>query len=120
MECDIPEFYDVRDVVARKPRHCCECTVPINSGEQYVYCVGKWDGEFRTFSQHELCANACRSVRDLSYGECIPFGGLFDEVVSGAFDLPLNEERWDFLSMVGKIRKRQRRAALSPAKSKEG
>jgi len=74
MECEIPVFYSVKEPKARAPRVCCECRAPINKGEVYVYCVGKWD-EIETFSQHQLCATACRLIRKNEL-ECIPFGYL--------------------------------------------
>lgn len=76
MECDLPQFFNVKEPIARKQYHCCECRAKIEPGEKYVYCIGKWDGDLSTYRQHLLCANACRHIRDESDGECIAFGGL--------------------------------------------
>ena len=80
MECELPEFYSIKEPVARKARKCCECHVPILAGEKYVYCVGKWDGRLDAYSQHVLCAEACEWFRDhINSGECTGFGYLFEE-----------------------------------------
>lgn len=75
-DCDLPSFYDVREVKAKKTHHCCECSAPILVGEAYTYCLGKWSGDFQCYKQHNLCANACRWIRDQSDDGCIAFGSL--------------------------------------------
>lgn len=111
MECEIPEFSSIREPVARAPRKCCECLAPIDKGEKYVYVVMKFDGELETFSQHTLCADACRAIRD-NDGECIPFGDL-KEWLSEA--RPWKDDK--FLSMMrvfwARIQKRERKVQIS-------
>ena len=75
--CEIPEFYECSTPIARKQHKCCECSAPIMPGERYVYCVGKWSGDFGSYRQHWLCAEACEFIRDhLNDRECIGFGEL--------------------------------------------
>lgn len=74
--CEMPEFYADSEIVAKKLHHCSECSAPIEKGERYLYCRGKWDGEFSVYKQHILCWKACLHIRDEQDGECIPFGGL--------------------------------------------
>lgn len=75
-DCELPEFYRTSEPVAKADRRCCECKAPIMAGEEYVYCVGKWDGDLNSYSQHESCAQACEFIRDMQGGECIGFGSL--------------------------------------------
>lgn len=77
MECELPQFWNVTEPVARKQYSCCECSAPILAGEKYVRCSGKWDFDPpKSFKQHLLCANACRWVRDNILEECLSMGGL--------------------------------------------
>lgn len=79
--CDLegPSLYSTKEYVARKRYVCCECSVWIQPGERYVSIAGKWEGEFSTYKQHILCAEACEVVRDGDLaGGCLPFGGLHD------------------------------------------
>lgn len=81
--CEIPDFYEWAEPVARKQHRCCECEAPIMPGEKHFRCAGKWDGEVSSYRQHLVCMEACMWVRDHFGGECIPFGGLkeeFDEI----------------------------------------
>lgn len=79
--CDLgPECYSVNEHAARKEYRCCECSAMIKPGEKYLRCWGVWEGEARMYRQHLLCAEACEFFRDtLNGGDCLPFGGLFDE-----------------------------------------
>ena len=77
-DCEILEFSSIVEPIARSVHKCCECSAPINTGERYVKCSGKWDGDFSMFKQHELCARACEHIRDNSDGECIGFGALLE------------------------------------------
>lgn len=77
--CDLPEFYEWSEPVARKEHRCCECNAPINKGEKHFHARGKWDGAMSSFRQHMLCLEACMFIRDkLNGGDCICFGGLFE------------------------------------------
>ncbi len=85
-ECDLPQFYNWSEPVARKQHKCCECSAPIAKGEKHFVATGKWDFGISTFRQHLLCMEACMFIRDKFNGsECICFGGL-EEWVS--------ESRW--------------------------
>lgn len=74
-DCDYSTLSIVRDRKAKKQHHCCECSALILVGEKYVYCIGKWD-TFQVYKQHELCADACRWIRDQIFDDCIAFGSL--------------------------------------------
>jgi hypothetical protein len=76
-----PEFYSVREPVARKEHACCECSAMIKKGETYVVCSGLWEGDFSTHKQHVLCCEACEFIRTGS--ECIPFGSLKEYMRDG-------------------------------------
>jgi len=73
---NLPEFSDVTRPTARKPHRCCECHYTIPPGERYERTAGKWDGEFKSFSTCERCADLRDSVAAAS-GGCFQFGGLF-------------------------------------------
>jgi hypothetical protein len=76
-ECEIPSFYRADERKARRDYKCCECSATILAGEKYLYCCGQWDGEFNSYYQHLLCAEACMYIRDhLTDGDCIGFGEL--------------------------------------------
>ena len=78
-DCTVPEFYNTAETKAKKVHKCYECSAPINIGETYLSCTGKWDGEVNTFKQHLLCADACEFIRDnFNGGDCIGFGDLFE------------------------------------------
>jgi hypothetical protein len=118
MECEIASFYSVDDRKARKSHRCCECSAPIVAGESYVYCLGKWAGDFQTYKQHTLCADACRHVRDqINDGECIGFGEL--KSFWSEYKRDCDTKRYDHArtlrSMLAKIFKRERAAPSSAA-----
>lgn len=73
-ECDSdgPEFFDSREVRARKQHKCCECGKAIEKGEIYEYAVGKWDGDIDTFHTCEECADLRASLKSLGF--CTTFG----------------------------------------------
>lgn len=108
--CELPpDFYEVREPVARKSHECCECRAKILPGEKYVRCAGVWDFEFDEFKQHMECANACRFVRDRI--ECIPFGGLKEWWRSDGRHTETKNERWrGFRVLYASVLKRERRA----------
>lgn len=65
--CDYPEFCSIRNPTARKDRKCQECGGTIAKGEKYTYIAGKWDGDFSTFADCNMCEvlrHYCR-VNDL-------------------------------------------------------
>lgn len=77
-DCEIPEFWNAGEVVARKEHRCCECQAPIQKGERHTVCSGKWDGEVSSYRQHTLCALACEFFRDHFAEECLSMGELKD------------------------------------------
>lgn len=83
MYCDVdePAFYSAVDRTARKQHKCCECDAPIERGEKYVVCTGKWENGVETFRQHAACCEACMFMRDKLFDgeECVPFGGMWEE-----------------------------------------
>jgi hypothetical protein len=109
-ECDLPEFYDYSEPVARKKHVCCECSAPIDNGEKHFHCVGKWNGDFQTYRQHLLCMEACMLIRDkFNDHECIAFGELqefFEELTRDQYDRERqrNNESWKRLrSLIARI-----------------
>lgn len=79
--CDLPDVYDERMVVARKQHWCVECRHPIFPGEKYQLVKGLWGGEWATYSTCECCARArCALSRELDFGECVAFGMLAEEL----------------------------------------
>lgn len=77
--CEWPEFYSESFPKAAKEHRCCECSAPIERGEKHLYYRGKWDGDFSTGRQHELCREVCMYIRDkYQGGECFAFGHLFE------------------------------------------
>jgi hypothetical protein len=113
--CELAEFYECRELVARKDHTCCECHSPIATGEKHLYAVGKWAGDFDYFRQHLICGEACMLIRDkFNGGDCIPFGALFDEFheFRGDYAEEQHREAWQMLrNLMAKIkwRKRQER-----------
>ena len=65
-----PEFFDQREVKARKERRCCECGDLIHSGARYQYTVGKWDGGVEAYHTCLICARVRSDF-------CAPFGDLW-------------------------------------------
>lgn len=63
MTCELPSFFDQREVTARKEHVCCECHKTIQKGERYQVAVGKWNGDFDT---HKTCI-PCAQLRDEMY-----------------------------------------------------
>jgi hypothetical protein len=109
MECEIAQFYDYSEPVARKMHHCCECSAPIVKGEEHFAWRGKWAGEMMTGRQHFLCMEACMMLRDVFNDfECIPFGGLFDFYHEYRRDLADHPRFKELVRLIVKIRRRER------------
>jgi hypothetical protein len=89
-DCEMPEAYVGREVVARKPHRCCECRGWILRGERHQVISGIWDGTPARFRTCADCVHIRCSARDADwYGECIAFGDLRDNLsppLAGAFD----------------------------------
>ena len=117
MSCDLPEFYDYTEPVARKKHQCCECNAPIAKGEKHFCGVGKWNGGLATYRQHLLCMEACMLLRDeFNGGECIGFGTLkeeFHEMTNDQYDRKnKHNEPWKRLrNLMAQILRRERREA---------
>ncbi len=116
--CSLPEFYSHSEPIAKKVHRCCECTAPIDIGEQHFHCCGKWDGDFLTHRQHLACMEACMLIRDaFGDGECVGFGSLMEEwgEMKGEESYfvrndELAAENWQKLrNLIAKIKRRERR-----------
>ena len=81
-ECDPAEFYNTRDVKARKDYKCCECGEPILKGTVHNVAVGKWNGELSTY---RTCC-ACEEIRTTFACEGWIFGQLWEDVTEGMFE----------------------------------
>lgn len=54
---DYPTVYREKIVRSRKPRRCCECSMPIAIGDRYENVFGVWDGNANTYSTCLACAD---------------------------------------------------------------
>lgn len=80
-DCDLPDVYVERMVVARKQYGCVECQHRIFPGEKYQRIKGLWGGEWATYSTCECCARArCALADELDFGECVAIGSLAEEM----------------------------------------
>lgn len=52
------EFFNVREVTARKQHICEHCRKPIEVGERHHYAAGKWEGDFTSYREHQECREA--------------------------------------------------------------
>jgi len=95
--CEMPEVMRESVQASRKPRRCCECGWPIESGERYHRTWGVWDGEPMTFvtclrciaARDEHLANLAADYErtKASYPRerpdlCWTYGDLYEEVTS--------------------------------------
>jgi hypothetical protein len=110
MECDVPDFYNWSEPVARKEHRCCECSAPIRKGERHFIATGKWDDTLQTFRQHTLCMEACVFIRDkLNGSECICFGGLWEYYDESKWQCDKGHPVWQELrKMLADIKRRER------------
>lgn len=86
--CELPEVMRESVQASRKPRRCCECGWPIESGERYHRTWGVWDGEPMTF----IACLRCIAARDEHLSNlaanrerpelCWTYGDLYEEVTS--------------------------------------
>lgn len=70
-DTDAPDAYAVKDRVARRAHHCCECGADIRPGDRYQYISGIWDGSPASF---HTCLTCTRIRRDLC--DCAPLGEM--------------------------------------------
>jgi hypothetical protein len=59
-DCERAEFYHRKQVRARKPHKCSECSREIAAGELYERVVGKWEGHVDTI----LACAQCQEARE--------------------------------------------------------
>lgn len=74
-DCEMPEFFDSREPLARKQHKCDECMGPIEVGARYFYASGKWGGDFQTF---KVCLPCQEMRKRLEDDCCVGFGGIID------------------------------------------
>ena len=96
-DAEAPEFYNAKDVVARKQHKCSECGEDIKAGETYEYLFGKWGGETTTYKTCSDCLNL-RFALGTTPCYCLVHGSLLED-----FSETINE-CWKFsYSMKGMI-----------------
>jgi hypothetical protein len=74
------DFFNRRDLVARKPHRCDQCRKMIPVGERHTYSAGRFDGDFQTSREHIECREAwieLARVREVDWWDPRPF--LFDD-----------------------------------------
>lgn len=115
-ECEIPEFYNDKEVVGRKEHYCIECAAPIYKAEKHLAYSGKWAGEFGCGRQHLLCRDLCVLIRDQFNGSnCIGFGEMHEFWSEMYFDRagerkkPFDDITKKARSMMAVIKWRERR-----------
>lgn len=72
-DTDGPEFFRMKNPIARVEHKCCECCRVIRIGERYEAVTGKWDGSLDAFA---TCLD-CISVRDGFFCDGHEFGGIW-------------------------------------------
>lgn len=98
-DCDRPDYDDESgeqlwsdDIVAADSAiKCCECSHPINAGEQYRHIEGCWDGDWSTY---RMCLT-CSAVSDRFQKEpdnCHCLGGLYEELIDCEILFTLKDE----------------------------
>lgn len=76
------EFWQEREVKARKPHKCCECLADISAGAVYTKTIGKYEGDFFSF---ETCA-LCGEIREVfGCGDGVPYTELWERMRDNAF-----------------------------------
>ena len=63
---ELPTFFNVKNVRARKTHVCCECRDDIGKKEKYVLITGKWDGEIQRFRQCLNCYDIMNKATNLA------------------------------------------------------
>jgi len=95
-EEDEPTLFIQKICTARKQYECCECGNAINSGDEYEYTKGLWDGEWMASKTCRICA-AVR--RDFCHSYI--FGELWESMREthglgfDSIDLPDRDTPWD-------------------------
>lgn len=88
-DCEMPEFFDMRFVKAKKEHKCCECYAPILAGHEYEYICGKWVGDFII---HKTCMRCSRLRAEFNKkpNRCVCFEGLMEALQD--WDEPLPQD----------------------------
>ena len=116
-DCEIAQYYNWKERVARKEHECCECDAKIIPGEKYLQVNACWEHRPDTYRQHLLCARACEYVRDsgINDDECLYYGGLkewWGEWVGGMNNRDAEEAQratvWRFMLQITRRERRQR------------
>lgn len=76
---DYPQAFQQLTRKANKQHKCCECHQTINSGEEYEYCSGIWDGEPHSFKTCTTCVEIREEYRT-STGEEVSLGELGNHI----------------------------------------
>ena len=104
MNCDCdydsPEFYNCKEVIAKKEHICSECGSPILIGEKYENVFGKWGGVVATFKTCSDCLNL-RFALETTPCYCLVHGSLIDDFTCAISDC------WKFSYSVKDIKHRQ-------------
>lgn len=81
-DCDWPEIYREKHVLAKKHHTCTECRGHILPSEPYKYVFGKWNGSVSIF---KICVH-CQVPQKWLEVECggYLFGELYSEILEHA------------------------------------
>ena len=77
-DSESPEFYNSRDVIARKNHKCTECGEEIKVGESYEYVFGKWGGVTSTSKTCPDCLDL-RFALETTPCYCLVHGSLLED-----------------------------------------
>ena len=75
---DSPEFYNQKEVVAKKQHTCNECDSNIKVGETYENVFGKWNGQITTYKTCGDCLNL-RFALETTSCYCLIHGSLIED-----------------------------------------
>lgn len=88
------DFFNARDVKARKPHVCCECAEPIAVGDTYCRESGKSDGDLFSMA---TCA-PCKEIRDAFVCGGFTFTELWECIRSDMFPVWREKGAFDCLA----------------------
>ena len=77
-DAEAPEFYNSRDVTARKNHGCSECGSDIQAGEIYENVFGKWGGQTTTYKTCPDCLDL-RFALETTPCYCLVHGSLLED-----------------------------------------
>lgn len=84
------DFFNRREVTARKAHQCVHCGKEIAVGARYQYCAGRFDGDFQAYAEHSECFDAWLALqkhRDAHWSDDTPF-------LSDDSELPVDDRAW--------------------------